>query len=120
MKTRQTLLPLPAFSTVSLLSLSAWAGHSSLHPDNPRYFLFRGEPAILITSAEHYGAVLNLDFDYKPSFEERAAHGLNSTRTFTGAYVEPKGAFNLARNTLAPAEQPRPENQAGDVKLRSA
>jgi hypothetical protein len=103
MKTRQTFFRLLAFITASWLSLSAWAGHFSLHPDNPRYFLFRGEPTILITSAEHYGAVLNLDFDYKPYFEELAAHGLNNTRTFTGAYVEPKEAFNLARNTLAPA-----------------
>ena len=35
----------------------------SLHPDNPHYFLFRGRPAVLIGSTEHYGAVLNLDFD---------------------------------------------------------
>src|SRR5262245_29626948 len=35
-----------------------------LHPDNPHYFLFRGKPTVLITSGEHYGAVLNLDFDY--------------------------------------------------------
>src|SRR5262245_11031978 len=31
----------------------------ALHPDNPHYFLFRGKPTILITSGEHYGAVLN-------------------------------------------------------------
>ena len=36
----------------------------ALHPDNPHYFLFRGKPTVLITSGEHYGAVLNLDFDY--------------------------------------------------------
>ena len=35
----------------------------SLHPENPHYFLWRGRPTILITSAEHYGAVMNLDFD---------------------------------------------------------
>jgi hypothetical protein len=29
----------------------------ALHPDNPRYFLWRGKPTVLITSAEHYGAV---------------------------------------------------------------
>ena len=29
------------------------------HPDNPHYFLFQGKPTILITSAEHYGAVVN-------------------------------------------------------------
>ena len=27
-----------------------------LHPDNPRYFLFRGKPTVVITSGEHYGA----------------------------------------------------------------
>jgi len=36
----------------------------ALHPDNPHCFLFRGKPAILVGSGEHYGAVLNLDFDY--------------------------------------------------------
>ncbi len=35
-----------------------------LHSDNPHYFLFRGRPAVLITSTEHYGAVLNPDFDF--------------------------------------------------------
>ncbi|MBI4583726.1 MAG: hypothetical protein HY717_06860 [Planctomycetes bacterium] len=74
----------------------------SLHPDNPHYFLFRGKPTILITSGEHYGAVLNLDFDYAKYLEALAAGGLNLTRTFSGAYVEPAGAFNIARNTLAP------------------
>ncbi len=75
----------------------------ALHPDNPHYFLFRGKPTILITSAEHYGAVLNLDFDYEPYLDELKANKLNLTRTFTGAYVEPQGAFNIAENTLAPA-----------------
>src|SRR5688572_12928744 len=51
----------------------------SLHPDNPHYFLFRGKPAVLITSGEHYGAVLNLDFDYTAYFEELAAHRFNHT-----------------------------------------
>ncbi|MBI2946937.1 MAG: hypothetical protein HYY23_04780 [Verrucomicrobia bacterium] len=75
-----------------------------LHPDNPHYFLWRGQPTILITSAEHYGAVLNLDFDYAKYLDTLAADKLNLTRTFTGgAYVEPQGAFNIARNTLAPA-----------------
>src|SRR2546422_7173438 len=76
----------------------------ALHPKNPHYFLWRGKPAILITSGEHYGAVLNLDFDYRKYLETLAKDKLNSTRTFTGgAYVEPQGAFRIARNTLAPA-----------------
>ncbi|HVI72707.1 MAG TPA: hypothetical protein VM656_14630, partial [Pyrinomonadaceae bacterium] len=36
----------------------------ALHPTNPHYFLFRGKPTVIITSGEHYGAVMNLDFDY--------------------------------------------------------
>lgn len=74
----------------------------TLHPENPHYFLFHGRPTVLITSAEHYGAVLNLDFDYVTYLDTLAADGLNLTRTFTGAYVEPAGAFNITSNTLAP------------------
>src|SRR5579871_5340538 len=60
----------------------------ALHPDNPHYFLFRGKPTVLITSGEHYGAVLNLDFDYDRYLEELHAHGLNLTRTWSGSYRE--------------------------------
>jgi hypothetical protein len=76
----------------------------SLHPENPHYFLFRGKPTILIGSTEHYGAVLNLDFDYLTYLDELAAADLNVTRTFTGIYSEPAGAFGIAENTLAPAK----------------
>ena len=74
----------------------------ALHPDNPHYFQWRGRPTILITSAEHYGAVMNLDFDYRKYLDTLAADGMNYTRVFSGAYVEPEGAFKIARNTLAP------------------
>ncbi len=74
----------------------------ALHPDNPHYFLWRGRPTILITSAEHYGAVMNLDFDYRKYLDTLAADGMNYTRVFSGAYVEPQGAFKIERNTLAP------------------
>lgn len=74
----------------------------ALHPKNPHYFLFRGKPTVLITSAEHYGAVLNLDFDFEPYFKELQSHGLNLTRAFSGAYVEGPQSFNIAKNTLAP------------------
>src|SRR6266446_3839011 len=75
----------------------------ALHPQNPHYFLFRGKPAVLISSGEHYGAVLNLDFNYSAYLDTLKADGLNLTRTFTGAYVEPTGTFRIAGNTLAPA-----------------
>ena len=73
-----------------------------LHPDNPHYFLWRGQPTILITSTEHYGAVLNLDFDFIPYLDELRSHGFNLTRVFSGSYREIKGSFNLKENTLAP------------------
>lgn len=72
------------------------------HPDNPRVFLFRGAPTLLVTSGEHYGAVLNLDFDFAPYLDELARCGLNLTRTFSGAYCEDPAAFNITENTLAP------------------
>ena len=75
----------------------------ALHPDNPHYFLWRGQPTLLLTSGEHYGAVLNPDFDYIKYLDTLAKDQLNLTRTMTGgAYVEPSGAFNIAQNTLAP------------------
>ena len=74
-----------------------------LHPENPHYFLFRGEPALLITSAEHYGAVLNADFDYARYLQALASDNLNNTRIFVGAYCEQPGDFGIASNTLAPA-----------------
>jgi len=73
-----------------------------LHPDNPHYFQYQGKPALLITSAEHYGAVINLDFDYAIYLETLAKDNLNLTRVFTGPYVEPAGAFHIEKNTLAP------------------
>jgi hypothetical protein len=74
-----------------------------LHPENPRYFLFRGKPTLLITSAEHYGAVLNADFQFKPYLDTLRAHGFNLTRIFTGVYMEDPQSFGITRNTLAPA-----------------
>lgn len=75
-----------------------------LHPENPHYFLFRGQPTVLITSGEHYGAVLNLDFDYIRYLDELQAKGLNSTRIWPGGpYLEIPGSFNISNNTLAPA-----------------
>ena len=75
----------------------------ALHPANPHYFTYKDKPTVLINSAEHYGAVLNLDFDYQKYLVELQTKGLNLTRTFTGAYVEPMGAFNITENTLAPS-----------------
>ena len=82
-----------------------WAAASPgrLHPANPRWLEWRGEAVALVTSAEHYGAVLNPDFDFRHYLETLQPDGMNYTRLFAGSYVEPQGAFGIERNTLAPA-----------------
>ena len=77
----------------------------SLYPENPHYFLYNNKPTVLITSAEHYGAVINRDFDYVTYLQTLASDGLNMTRVFAGPYVEPIGAFKIESNTLAPAPE---------------
>lgn len=75
-----------------------------LDPRNPHYFLFRGKTIVLITSGEHYGAVINADVDYRRYLETIRAAGLNYTRLFGGSYVEVPGkSFGILRNDLAPA-----------------
>lgn len=79
------------------------SGPIQLHPLNPHYFLYEGKPLVLITSAEHYGALLNLDFDFRIYLETLGKHGMNYTRIFTGTYFEiPGESFSIRNNTLAP------------------
>ena len=72
-------------------------------PVNPHYLNYKGNPVILVTSAEHYGAVLNRDFDYITYLNTLRSDGMNYTRIFTGSYVEIPGSFGIRNNTLAPA-----------------
>jgi len=108
---------LGAVSAEALAAESLGAGHAEqtgprhvttgplrLHPDNPHYFLWRGKPTVLITSGEHYGAVLNLDFDYRRYLPALEQHSFNLTRVFSGVYCEAAGSFGIQDNTLAPAE----------------
>ncbi len=78
----------------------------ALHPANPHYFLWRGKPTVLVGSGEHYGAVLNRQFDYVKYLDTVQRAGLNHTRLFTGLYVEDNGLLRdgpQAGNTLDPA-----------------
>ena len=88
---------------LALGSVAPAADPLKLHPENPHYFLFRGKPAVLITGGEHYGAVLNLDFDYVIYLNELQTCRFNLTRIFSGFYREGSGTFGIAKNTLAPA-----------------
>src|SRR6478752_1205297 len=73
------------------------------HPENPRYFLFQGKPTVLVTSGEHYGAVLNREFDFVRYLDTLRADGLNLPRTFSVTYREVPGNFAITSNSLAPA-----------------
>lgn len=99
---------LPAFFCCILLSLSSAIAQNAdllqLLPQNPHYFLYKGKPTVIVGSGEHYGAVINLDFDYKTYLKTLGKDKLNNTRLFTGAYIEKLGDFGIAKNTLAPAE----------------
>jgi len=99
-----TAVAVAALVGLAAVGAAATPSHEPLrlHPDNPHYFLWRGKPTVLITSGEHYGAVLNLDFDYGPYLAELERHGLNLTRTFSGVYREIPGSFKIAGNPLAP------------------
>lgn len=89
-------------AAILLLAMRVAAQPLALHPENPHYFVYRGKPTVLVTSGEHYGAVLNAKFDYRKYLDTLAADGLNHTRIFTGLYREVPGSFHIQRNTLAP------------------
>ncbi len=74
----------------------------SLHKENPHYFEYKGKPVLLISSCEHYGALINREFDYESYLHTLADDGLNLTRIFSGTYVEHPGSFDIRYNTLAP------------------
>lgn len=73
----------------------------SLHPENPHYFIYNEKPTVLITSGEHYGAVINVDFNYKKYLETLYNEGLNHTRLFVGVYREFPNDY-WPKNTLGP------------------
>ena len=88
--------------SIAVLTASA-ASPIRLHPGNPHYFEFRGKAVVLVTSGEHYGAVINGAFDYRRYLDTLAKDGLNLTRLFGGSYIEiPAQSFGIRRNTLAP------------------
>ncbi len=95
-------LPVHCLVLLGMVAMAAAAGEPEpvrLHPRNPHYFLLDGKPAVLIASTEHYGAVMNLDFDFIPYLDELRSRRLNLTRLFSGAMREEWGE---PWNTLRP------------------
>ena len=74
-------MPTRLFIFVALLPTFAQAGEPiKLLSENPHYFVFRGHATPLVASTEHYGSVLNLDFNQMAYLDELKAAGLNYTR----------------------------------------
>jgi len=57
-------------------------GPIAIHPENPKYFIFRGKPRVLIAATEHYGSVINRRFDFMRYLAEAANKKQTLTRTF--------------------------------------
>ena len=74
----------------------------ALHRENPRYLVFRGKATILVGSGEHYGAVVNRDFDQRRYLDTLAKDGLNLTRLFVGTYYEKPGTFGIGAQHAGP------------------
>jgi hypothetical protein len=101
---RSPLRGLAASLVLAVAPASVLAGEPlARHKNNPAYLSFRGKATVLVGSGEHYGAVVNRDFDYRKYLETVAADGLNLTRLFVGTYYEKPGDFGIGANTLAPA-----------------
>jgi hypothetical protein len=90
--------------TVSAIAIKAESlAPIRLDARNPHYFLYKGKTVALISSGEHYGAVINADVDYTRYLATLSSLGLNYTRLFGGSYIEvPAKSFGIQRNDLAP------------------
>ena len=75
-----------------------------LNPENPHYLEYHGKPLIMITSGEHYGALINPDFNYTAYLDALYGERMNNTRVFSGTMVERTRdiGWMQSRNTLAP------------------
>jgi hypothetical protein len=107
-RTKSRILSLLSVALLLVLSLPLLSAQQQapirLDPKNPHYFLYQGKTTALISSGEHYGAVMNLDVDYHRYLEAIQKVGFNYTRLFGGSYIEVPGkSFGIQRNDLAPA-----------------
>jgi len=76
----------------------------AIHPENPKYFLFRGKPLVLVAASEHYGSVINRRFDFARYLAEAADKKQTLTRTFL-LYRE----LQSARNPYSPLKAESPD-----------
>ena len=106
-------LPRPSVGAEPSLAMTAagWEegspeGHEpfSIHPENSKYFLFRGKPRVLIAATEHYGSIINRRFDFARYLADAAEKQQTLTRTFL-LYRE----LQSARNPYSPLKAESPD-----------
>jgi hypothetical protein len=90
-------------SLLVLKSMASKTGPVSVYAKNPHYLCYKGKPIVLLTSDQHYGAVINADFNYAVFLEKLGSRGLNFTRIYPGAYIERENEF-VAGNNLGPRD----------------
>lgn len=75
------------------------------HPENPHIFMWKGKAKAFVASGEHYGALINKEFDYDTYLKTLNKIGLEHTRLFLGDYLEdPESFWGVLKgvNTLSP------------------
>lgn len=55
--------------------------------------MYMGKPILLVTSDEHYGAVVKTEFDYVAFLKKLSSKGFNFTSIYPGSYIEVENAF---------------------------
>jgi hypothetical protein len=68
---------------------------------NPHYFYYKNKPLVLITSDHHYGAVIDLDFNYEKFLDYLSVNGMNLTRIYPGGMFESPDKYHHG-NPLGP------------------
>ena len=76
----------------------------AIHPENPKYFLFRGRPLVLVAATEHNGSVINRRFDFTRYLEEAARVRQTVSRLFL-LYRE----LQSPRNPYSPLKPESPD-----------
>jgi hypothetical protein len=74
-----------------------------VNPSNPHYFIYKGKPLVLITSDHHYGAVIDMDFDYAKFLNYMSDNKMNLTRIYPGGMFEPPDKYQKG-NPLGPLQ----------------
>jgi hypothetical protein len=91
----------PGTVLINLMMIACSSSPVSICPDNPHYFFYKGKPIVLITSDQHYGAVIDKDFDYEKYLDYLSQNGMNLSRIYPGAMFEPPDKY-LKGNPLGP------------------